>query len=67
MSRCCRAGRGGDEEGCAYDAGLVLFDGEIGGWGEAVGVVFKEGVGVFLLECDGYAGAPGTAGVACVC
>ena len=59
----------GNEQGCANDAGLVLFDGEFGarGWGEAVCIVFAEGVGVFLLECDGYTGAPGTAGVASVC
>lgn len=65
LSNC--AGRG-DEEGCAYDLGLVLFNGEFGtcGWGEAVGVVFAEGGGVFLFECDGYTGAPGTTGVACV-
>lgn len=30
-------------------------------------VVFAEGVGVFLFEGDGYAGAPGSPGVASVC
>ena len=46
----------------------MLFDGEFGACGrrEAVRMVFAEGVGVLSLECEGYAGAPGSTGVACV-
>ena len=47
----------------------MLGFGEVGvcGWGEAVCVVGAVGVGIFLLECEGYAGAPGSARVAGVC
>ena len=30
-------------------------------------IVFAEGVRILLFECDGYTGAPGSAGVAGVC
>lgn len=47
----------GNEQGCAYNTGLVLFNGESDArkCGEAVGIVSAEGVGVFSFECYGYA------------
>ena len=72
MGRCLPLIRGigrGNEEGCTDEVGLVLAFGEVGARRRclAMGVVGAVGVGVLLLECEGYAGAPGSARVAGVC
>ena len=64
-----RGTRRGYEEGCTDEVGLVLVFGEVGARRRclAMVVVGEVGVGIFLLECEGYAGAPGSAGVAGIC
>ena len=72
MGGCLQLIRGigrGNEEGCTDEIGLVLVFGKVGGRRRclAMVVVGEVGVGIFLLECEGYAGAPGSARVASVC